>query len=629
VIRIQRAFALALTVAIVILWAAAHARAAVTVGGVDTGGFPTVAVSVVTSKPSATAPSITENGHPAASVEAANLGRSKTVVLAIDRSRSMAGRSIADAAAAADAFVSRKPAADRIGVVAFGSSAVGLTSFSSSTSDADGALRSIAVDGRSGTALYDAVVLAAKDLGDQTARGRVIILLTDGRDVSSRATLDDAIAAARAAGASVYPIAIDGPEYSPGPLQKLAASTGGTFFRAGDSGALTDVYATIASRLARTWRVSYLTSARPGESVKLRVTVPGLGAAARNVQVPAGPGGGFTPPGPSRLLPRGFYGSTVGTFVVALAAGLLVLLGIGLVLAAKKSAWVRERLEPHVAPVRAKRKLSSQRQRFATISALMRGTERVFGDLRQWRALKRLLDRADVPLRPAELLYITLSSTIVAGVIGAVVMRSPVGLVVGGLIGGAIPLGFVVFKARQRLRSFENQLPDLLITLAASLKAGHSFRQGIQTVVDEGQAPASDEFKRVLTDTQLGRPMEDALNEMSARVGSDNFSFVITAVTIQRQVGGSLAGLFDMIAETVRQRQQFARRIKSLTAMGRMSAYVLIGLPFFLAFALSVINRGFMAPLWETHTGHMLIGAGIVMMGVGSVVLKKIVSFKG
>ena len=116
---------------------------------------------------------------------------------------------------------------------------------------------------------------------------------------------------------------------------------------------------------------------------------------------------------------------------------------------------------------------------------------------------------------------------------------------------------------------------------------------------------------------------------MAHRVDSKNFTFVITAVTIQRQVGGSLASLFDMVADTVRQRQQFARRIRGLTAMGRMSAYVLIALPFGLAFLLSLLNPSFMQPLWATHTGHLLIVLGLVMMTVGSAILKKIVSFRG
>jgi tight adherence protein B len=169
----------------------------------------------------------------------------------------------------------------------------------------------------------------------------------------------------------------------------------------------------------------------------------------------------------------------------------------------------------------------------------------------------------------------------------------------------------------------------MLVTMAASLKAGHSFRQGVQSVVDEGVDPASKEFKRVLTETQLGRPMDDAMGEMAERLGSKNFQFVMSAVSIQRQVGGSLATLFDMVADTVRQRHQFQRKIKGLTAMGRMSAYVLVGLPFFVFFAIFVINHTYMEPLLTTSTGHKLIAAGATMMLIGSLMLKKIVSFKG
>src|SRR5204863_4781067 len=134
---------------------------------------------------------------------------------------------------------------------------------------------------------------------------------------------------------------------------------------------------------------------------------------------------------------------------------------------------------------------------------------------------------------------------------------------------GMIPFSWVWLKMRKRLRAFENQLPDLLITIAASLKAGHSFKQGLQAVVDEGHPPANEEFRRVLTEASLGRPMDDALAEMAERMASKNFEFAITAVTIQRQVGGSLATLFDMGADTVRQRQQFTRQSRAPTPTGR------------------------------------------------------------
>jgi tight adherence protein B len=194
---------------------------------------------------------------------------------------------------------------------------------------------------------------------------------------------------------------------------------------------------------------------------------------------------------------------------------------------------------------------------------------------------------------------------------------------------GSLPLAYVSFKARSRVRQFENQLPDLLITIAASLKAGHSFRQGIQSVVDEGAEPAAKEFRRVLTETQLGKPMDNALADLAVRVGSKNLTFVINAVTIQRQIGGSLAGLFDMVADTVRQRQQFLRKVKGLTAMGRMSAYVLVALPICIAIVVTLMNPVYMSPLYHSATGQKLIGAGVVMILMGSAMLKKTVSFKG
>jgi tight adherence protein B len=195
--------------------------------------------------------------------------------------------------------------------------------------------------------------------------------------------------------------------------------------------------------------------------------------------------------------------------------------------------------------------------------------------------------------------------------------------------GFAAPIGFVWFKAKKRLQQIDDSLADLLITLAASLKAGHSFRQGLAAAAEENSGPLTKELKRVLTETSLGRPMDDALQEMADRIGSKDLSFVITAVTIQRQVGGSLAGIFDLVADTIRQRQQFARKIRGLTAMGRASMWVLIALPCALAVLLTLINAQYMRPLWFTNTGHYLLYTGIGMIIFGYLSLRRIVNFKG
>jgi tight adherence protein B len=274
-------------------------------------------------------------------------------------------------------------------------------------------------------------------------------------------------------------------------------------------------------------------------------------------------------------------------------------------------------------------KKNRKERRNEAFSSIFAATEKALGDLKHWRAISRMLERADVQLRTVEFVWITVGAAVLMALLALLFGASPVLLLALTVTAGMIPFGWVWLKMRKRLKAFEDELPDLLITIAASLKAGHSFKQGLQAVVDVGHRPANKEFKRVLTEASLGRPMDDALQEMAERMASKNFEFAITAVTIQRQVGGSLATLFDMVADTVRQRQQFTRKIRALTAMGRMSAYTLIGIPFFIAGIITLVNAGYMHPLYYTHTGHVLIVIGLVMMGVGSLILKKIVSFRG
>jgi tight adherence protein B len=586
---------------------------------VDTAGYPTVRATVVTPRPVGRAPALTENNRPVVGLDTTNLGREKSVMLLVDRSQSMLGRAMVDASAAASAFVRSKLQNDRVAVVAVGKRAVQLTSFSTSPSEADAALRSLEVDAVRGTALYDGVVLSAQALATDFHGARVLILLTDGQEVSSDASLKQAITAAREANVAVYPIGIESPSFRRAPLERLAAETGGRYVGARGTAALYGVYAALAEELRRTWQLSYLTAARPGERLKIEA------AGASSIMIV--PGVPTVLAVEKSALPTSVF--AVGPALTALLVGVCVLLALLFVLRAPKGTLLRRRIAPHIGVNDRKRTRGPAQERFATASSLLQATERAFGHLRAWHWLHRLLERADLPLRTVELVYVAAGSALLAGLVFGVVGSGMLFTVVAMAFGGSIPILVVVFKARRRLTAFEDQLPDLLVTLAASLKAGHSFRQGIQAVVDEGQPPASKEFKRVLTETQLGRPMDEALSDMAERVGSKNLSFVVTSVAIQRQVGGSLAGIFDMVAEAVRQRQQFARKIRSLTAMGRASAYVLCGIPFVLLAVLTLLNSEFMDPLYHSPAGHKLLILGLMMMSLGSVLLRKIVSFRG
>ena len=621
----MRRVVLALLAALVLVPAA---FAAGDVKDVDSSGFPRMRVTVVAPSTSSTPPSLTQNGNAVAGLNATNVGASKSVVIAIDRSQSMSGPALAEATAAARAFIAAKPPADRVSVLAFGSSAVSLTGFSTSTIDADSALRTITTDSVRGTALYDAVVDGSNMLATEALPARVLILLTDGSNAAEGSTIDDAIQAANAAGVAVYAIGIEGPQFSPDAVREITAATSGQYYGAASTAALSDVYNSIAQDLRRTWLLEYMTNARPGDQLELTVKFPGGDSTTQTVTAP-----GEAPPapeGPSPVLPAFFYTSDWGLPVLAGVVGLLALLAVAFALAAPRGTWLKGRLAPHVqSHKRQVVKRERESRKVALFAPLFKATESVFGQFRHWKKLDQVLQRADVPLKAAEFAYIMLAGGLVAGFVAAI-LEPPVWAIALAVVGGAfIPYLVVLQKARKRLQAFEDQLPDILVTMAASLKAGHSFRQGMQSVVDEGVDPAHREFKRVLTEARLGRPMDDALTEMAVRIGSKNFEFVMSAVTIQRQVGGSLAGLFDMVADTVRQRQQFRRKIKGLTAMGRMSAYVLVGLPFVVGAAIYLINREYMEPLFYTSTGHKLILLVFVMMGIGSAILKKIVSFKG
>jgi tight adherence protein B len=595
---------------------------------VTAAGFPRIEATVIAPSISATPPELVENGEPVAGLNARNLGDRKSIVLALDRSQSMKGAPLAAASAAARAFVAAKPPQDRIAVTTFATEVKSLTGFSTSTIDADAALRAIPVDPEHGTRLYDDVVFSSNMLAVEANEARILILVTDGNNARSEASLEEAITTAQDSGVSVYVVGIESGRFNPEPLRRLAEGTRGAYYAAASPEVLDEVYNSLAEDLKRTWQLEYVTNARPGDHLELLIKFPGGDEVTTEVTVP-----GDAPAateGPSPLLPEFFYTSDWGLPVLAGVVGLLVLIAAAFLLAAPKGRWLKGRLEPHVASARTQAlKREREERRLSLFSGLFKATESVLGGLAVWKRLDRVLQRADVPLKTAEFAYIILGFGLLFAFLHTALRQEAWFMALGFAEGVAIPYAFVSYKGRKRLKAFDEQLPDMLVTMAASLKAGHSFRQGIQSVVDEGVDPAAKEFKRVLNETRLGRPMDDALADMAARVGSSNFEFVMSAVTIQRQVGGSLAGLFDMVADTVRQRQQFRRKIRGLTAMGRMSAYVLVGLPFVVGLAIYAINREYMEPLLTRSTGHKLIILMLVMMTIGTLMLKKIVSFKG
>ncbi len=403
--------------AFLVVAAAPPAGASVQLTGVNVSAYPTVRATLVSSAGPGVVPRLWENGVPVTGLVARNLGRAKAVVLAVDDSRSMAGRPLADAVAGARAFVAAKPAADQVAIVEFGPHAIALGGLSAATIDAASALRSVDLARAEGTALYDAIELSVQKLRASPLHGRVVIVLTDGRDVSSRSTLDSAIADARAAGVAVYPIALRGAGFDPAPLRQLASATGGHFYGAASTAVLADVYRSIAVRLGHTWQLSYVTASRPGDQVRLRAAAAGAGAATASTVI-AAQSGDVTGGAAGSSLPSAAFG-TGGLVVFVGLIGLLVIGAALLLVASRRGSKLAAQLAAHTGGVPHARRRQRE-QRLAGFAALLRTTERVLGHLRQWKSLQSMLDRGETPLRAAEFLYLMAGAGIGLGVLAAI-----------------------------------------------------------------------------------------------------------------------------------------------------------------------------------------------------------------
>jgi len=236
---------------------------------------------------------------------------------------------------------------------------------------------------------------------------------------------------------------------------------------------------------------------------------------------------------------------------------------------------------------------------------------------------EKALERADVPVHPAEFLFFYSVSTAVLSAFAAVMTGSAItAVLVLGLLIVAPPL-VLNFLAGRRRRKFQSQLPDTLNLLAGSLKAGYSLMQGVAAISQEIDGPMGKELRRIVLESRLGRPLEDAMNDSAARMGSADFEWAVMAINIQREVGGNLAELLMTVADTMVQRERLRRDVKSLTAEGRMSAIVIGALPVLLGFAMYSLNPGYMRVLFNDHFGQMLLGGSILLALVGFWWMKK------
>lgn len=593
----------------------AAADEALTVVSTDIGSYPDVRMVVAVpgqardATLAASAVSVTEAGRPRPVTVEALPAEQIEVALVIDTSGSMQGAPLVAAKAAAQAFLDRLPAAVPVSVIGFGASPAVVSPRSTDRPAQLAAVRSMAAAGQ--TALYDALGLALTQLQQPNAGARrVAVLLTDGGDTASAATLEATAAAMAAAKVPLFAVELRTSESSPAALARLTSASGGRVVPAADPAALAGAFETVANQVVRQHAVTYRSEAAGSTNVDITVALKDARATARvRLELPAA-----APAAPAR--PADSSSSTGGGHWTLIAGGALWGVGaLGLLLAYFLTRTPRAR-----GLVSAKRGMA--------MADLTDRAEAVGDSLLRSRggiaAVGRTLELAGLDLRPGEMLAGITAASSVLFVAGWLLVSPLAGLVLAVLAPVAARLVVHVLATKRR-RRFSAQLGDTLQILAGSLRAGHGLAQSIDIVARESESPTAEEFRRLTIETRLGRDFVESLGAMADRMGSEDFHWAVQAVQIQREVGGDLAEILDTVAATVRDRNRIRLQVHALSAEGRVSAWVLVILPFGLGGMMAVTNRGYLSPLYSTGTGLWLLAGGAVLLAVGGVWLRRIV----
>ncbi len=603
----------------------------------DVAGYPSV--SLVAAVPPALAGDLrsdsfglTENGN-SRFLDVVKLRDTIEVVVVIDTSGSMAGAPIDAATAAASDFVSSLDPETRVAVIGFGADVETAAGFDSTRRATNAAIDGLEAGGE--TALFDALTAAAQAFGPGDSR-RFVVVLSDGTDTASSATLEEAAAALEASTASLYAITLQSDEADFRGIRDLAGRVDGQVVGANDAESLDEVYAAIASRLTNQYRVSYESRATDVASVVLSVEAGGVLATAADeidlgVASPSTSADGDTAASPVIAIGEptvvqapetGFLQSSMALYL----GGAVLFLSIGLVLfiamsVEPKGPSAMERLNKSRQSVKADRTsgLSSLANRASSVA------ERVLEKQSRRGALDANLEKAGMDMRPGEYIVASMGAALGVAALGFVMMGALPGLIglVVGLLGGRMVLKRKVSK---RQKKFGEQLGDTLMMIAGSLRAGHGIAEALDAIANQADSPTAEEFSRAVSESRIGRDMVDSLYDIADRTGNEDFVWVVRAISINRELGGDLAEILDNVGETIRDRNRLRDQVRALSAEGKVSALILFAMPVLVAIWVQISNPEYMASMTDETAGKFVVGFAVMLLVVGGAWLKKLVN---
>jgi tight adherence protein B len=262
---------------------------------------------------------------------------------------------------------------------------------------------------------------------------------------------------------------------------------------------------------------------------------------------------------------------------------------------------------------------------------LLAAARREVGQVGEWLARvtrldnQALLDAAAMPVRPSEWLVVRFGGALGGALLLSLTLPWGLGLLLGAALGFVLPNVLVQVRIDRRKRAFAEELPDTLQMVVSSLRAGFTLQHGLEASVRDTSGPVAMELRRALSETRLGAELEDALEGVGLRTGNPDMKWLVMAIKLQREVGGSLSEVLQTTADTMREREELRRSVRALSAEGRLSATILLAMPILLALWMFLFRPAYVRPLYTEPLGIvMLVVAGGLMI-VGMLWLRAVV----
>ncbi|HEX4190690.1 MAG TPA: type II secretion system F family protein [Marmoricola sp.] len=558
----------------------------------------------------------------------------RTAVLAIDTSLSMKGSKITEARKAALSYLDSVPANVDVGIVTFDDSVVVRQQPSLDRAASKAILGHLPL--HLNTALYAGVRSAIKATGKDGQRQ--VLVLSDGQDNTGSA-LKPVTDAITASGVRVDVVSLEQGATAPAPLAAMAQAGSGEVIPATDPTALSAAFSKEAGTLARQVLV---TAKIPADEAAASATVRvGLdaGGSTHTAQAFVAVKDSSSPTPAIDTVSNITKGSVPISEPLMYAAVFAIGLGaIGLIFALAGAAKADARVplaaqfdaytatQPISTPESvAKARLAQQGSSSLADQAKQAAANVLSSNAEVESRIALRLEGAGMSLKSSEWLLLHIGIAFGAGLLGLLISgANPIFGILMGALGALGPWLYLGYKRSKRLSAFGAGLADTLQLMSGSLSAGLSLAQSLDTIVREGTEPITAEFKRVIVEARLGVPIEDALDGVADRMGSRDFKWVVMAIRIQREVGGNLAELLLTVAATLREREYLRRHVKALSAEGRLSCWILGGLPPGFLVYLTLTKPDYVHPMYSTGIGTIMCIAMVVLLSVGVFWMSKV-----